>query len=435
MQFLYSVSRQFPFDETCEQIVRELAKRNWQVPGIDVEFHEYGSGAQKFRFVSNVQGHDFKLWFGRQQNRLPDSRWNDIAAVCKIVIPRKQLDIYHDESGPIFYLYVGNDYERDRTDFMNGLKVNSKLKGEPRTYLEYHGGCDCERIAGAAFSAVGSISAVIKNDAEELSRMTHVHFGQRQPLLIHNNDLGREYDPEGDEPRVLRTDDVMDEFRQYLQDVVLNMIMSHPIPAEQIDNFVSPEPIPFPNSVGSLFCFGEHCDAERIKQGRADPNKLKPADRYGMSASGYRLLAWGIPNDGTVPQIARDGFLWCGIGDVASNTAIESLHVPGHTRWSDRERFVIRLIPNRANDIYIADHAPYEKRRKEICEALEKEKRDRLTDAEVADCDRARARTIVPVSEYQGGYEKPVVLINRELDLDEVEVVSGPHDEIGRRRG
>jgi len=30
MQFLYPISRQFPFDDTCEKIVRELEKRNWR---------------------------------------------------------------------------------------------------------------------------------------------------------------------------------------------------------------------------------------------------------------------------------------------------------------------------------------------------------------------------------------------------------------------
>lgn len=433
MQFLYPVSRQFPFDEICEQIVRELEKRNWQVPGIDVEFHEYGSGAQKFRLVSKVQGRDFRLWFCRQQSAISGGPWIDIAAVSEITIPKKQLDVYHDESGPTFYLYVGKDYEQDRESFVNHNKVHSKLNGESRTYLQYTGGCHCEMTAGAAFPAVRSIMAMIENDTEGLSRLAHTHSGRRSPLLVHNNDLDREYDPEGDEPRVLRTDEVMAEFGQYLEDSVLTMITSHPVSAEKFDPCTVPEPIPFPDLVGAIFCFGEYGDAERIKQGKEDPEKLKPADRYGMGPYGYRLLSWGTPNDGTVPEAAYKGFLWCGIGEVATETAIESLSIPGHHRWSDRERFVVRLKPNRANDIFIADHSQYEKRRKELNGAMEKE-RDRFTDAEVADFTRARARTIIAISEYKGGYEQPIILVNRELDLDEVEVVSGPQKEDGRNR-
>ena len=227
-EFLYPTSRQFPFDKVCDIIVRALEERNWQVPDIDVEFHEYGSGAQKFRAVSQIKSQDFKLWFCRVQRTMPGGRWNDTAAVTEIVIPGKELYVYDDESGPDFYLYVGNDWRRDRKKFMNSSKVNSKLNGEPKMYLQYHGGCDCRATAGAAFEAVGFLTAMVTGDAEKLARMTHTHQGRRSPLLVHTNDLGREYDPEGDEPKLFRTDEVMAEFKQYLEEVVLKMIVSHP---------------------------------------------------------------------------------------------------------------------------------------------------------------------------------------------------------------
>lgn len=405
MEFLYPIVRQFPFDEVCEQIVRELEKRNWKVPGIDVEFRDYGSGAQKFRAVSQIKNRDFKLWFSRIQRTMPGGRWNDIAAVSQIVIPKKELNVYGDESGPTFYLYVGDDYERDCEKFMNGSKVLSRLYNEPRMYLEYKG----------AWS----------NPA------CYIHPGKRPPLLVHTNDLGREYDPEGDEPEVFHTDEVMAEFRQYLKKVVLKMIVSRPVPAEKIDMLAPPEPIPFPQAVvlGELFCFGEYRDAQRIRLGKADPllPDLHPADCYGMLGNGRRLMPLDVPNDGTVPKIAYEGFLWCGIASTLAEVPVDSLDIHGHNRWSDRDQFVIRVRPNRANDIYIADHAPYERRREVLVGVSVLGGRKMLTDAEVADFTRARARTIVPISEYKGGYEQPVVLINRELSFDEVEVMGGRH--------
>lgn len=439
MQFLYPISRQFPFDETCEQIVRELEKRNWQVPGIDVEFHEYGSGEQKFRAVSKIKSQDFKLWFCRVQRTMPGGRWNDTAAVTEIVIPKKELHVYEDESGPTLYIYAGKNYERDREKFMNGSKVNSKLNKEPKMYLQYKGGCQCRSNAGASFEAIGFLTATITGDTEKLARMNHTHPGRRPPMLVHDNDLGREYEPERgkwnwlkwcrepSEPSVFFTEPVMQEFKQYLEDIVLNMIVSHPIPTEKADAFAGPENIPFPESAGSLFCFCEYREAERIKQGKVNPEKLDLADRYGLTGSGYRLMSLGTANDGTVPEIAYDGFLWCGIGEVTAETEIESLEIPGHYQWSDRERFVIRINPNRANDIYIADHRQYEKRRDQICKVAKRERRDRLTDEEVADFTRARACTIIPISEYKGGYEQPVILINRELSFDEVEIAIEPN--------
>lgn len=404
MQFLYPTSRQFPVDEVCEQIVRELEKRNWKIPGIEVEFHEYGSGEQKFRNVNRIKSKDFQLWFCREQGRIPDTHRNDFAAVTEIVIPEKELRIYDDESGPNFYLYVGDDYESDRERFMNGSKVDSKLYGEPKTYLEYTGSFDLRR---------------------------RTRYSNRRPsLLVHTNNSGRQYDPEGEEPKSFRTDEVMEEFKKYLEEAVLGMINTIPIPSEKIDIFAI-ESIPVPESVRELFCFGNRDDEERIEQGKEDIEKLDPSERYGLSGGSYRLLSLDISNDGTIPSIAYDGFLWCGIGKIDTETSISkeasirSLNIPGHCRWTDRENCVFRLKLNRANGVYIADHGQYEKRRKELADAMEKD-RDRFTNAEYADFCRARARTIIPVSEYKGDFEQPVVLIKRELSLEEVEIVNGP---------
>ena len=235
VQFLYPTSRQFPFDEVCEQIVRGLEKRSWRVPGIDVKFHYYGSGEQKYRTLSHITSADFKLLFHRGQGTLPGGRWNNTAAITEIVIPHKELHVYDDESGPAFYLYVGKHYERDREWFLNGSKVNSKLNREPKRYLKYNGGCDCQNRAGTSFETVGFLMATLTGDVKTLAQMKHTHRGQRPPILVHTNDLGREYDPEGDEPKIFRTAEVMKEFQQYLEDFVLGTIVSHPIHKDCFD--------------------------------------------------------------------------------------------------------------------------------------------------------------------------------------------------------
>lgn len=53
-QFLYPLSRQFPFDEGAEEIVKAIEKRNWKVPGITIEFGTYGSGEEKYQMVSKI---------------------------------------------------------------------------------------------------------------------------------------------------------------------------------------------------------------------------------------------------------------------------------------------------------------------------------------------------------------------------------------------
>lgn len=426
MEFLYPKSRKFPFDEVCEQIVRALEARNWQVPGVTIEFDVYGSGETKFRMVRYIRGQDFALRFCRVQGLLAGGRWNNIAAVTEIIIPEQELHVYEDESGPTYYLYVGGNWERDREQFLNSSKINSKLSGKPKIYLRYTGGCDCRDTRGDAFEAVGFLTAALAGDSRKLSQMKHTHTGQRSPLLVHTNDLNREYDPEGDEPWVFRTDEVFDHFTTWLKENLLSVIEATSLPAEKLDIFPPEEVIPWPSSIGAVYAFGDHEESSRIIKGRANPNQLDPSDRYALMGNGYRLLALSVGNDGTVPEIAYEGFKWCGMGEVTRDTPIESLEVPGHYRWSDREPFVLRVTPNRANGIYVADHARHEARRKEVGDAMEPG-RDHFTDAEVAEFDRARARTIIPISEYKGDFVKPVVLICRELGFDEVEAVSGPH--------
>ena len=125
-KFLYPHSRQFPFDEVAEKIVRAIERRNWKVPGITIEFDTYGSGEAKYQKVRYITGNNFRLYFCRIQGRL-DYSWNDTAALQSICIPKQILEVYSDESGPEYYLYVGDDWDTDKDWFMNSHKVHAKL--------------------------------------------------------------------------------------------------------------------------------------------------------------------------------------------------------------------------------------------------------------------------------------------------------------------
>lgn len=394
--FLYPTSRQFPFDEVCEQIVRALEERNWDVPGIEVEFDIYGSGAEQFRLVRNLRGDDFKLWFCRPQQRL--GSWNDTAAVSKINIPKMEISVYEDESGPTFYNYVGNDWEQDKDRFMHSSKLHSKLHGEQRWYLAYKGGWTNEYL-----------------------------YRGRPPLLKANSDLDRQYLPESDEPTSFVTKEVFAVFTQWLETNVLARILDQPAAATKLDVFAE-EAIPFPKNIGPIFCFGKPDDAYRTYQGRVDPLELDPSKRYALGPN-FRLMSWSVAKDDSVSDLVYDGFIWCGLADVQPTTAKDSLTVPGGY-WEMDLEYVFKITPNRANGVYIADHAALEQRRKELDDAIVKlppgsTQRD-FTREEVADFHNARGRTLIPITEYDGSYQQPIVLINRELGFDEVELISGP---------
>lgn len=389
--FLYPEARQFPFDEVCELIVRALEERNWNVPGITVDFDVRGTGDEKYRRVSHIKGGDFKLWFGRAQGRL-GRNWSNAAAVTELIIPKKELHVYEDESGPLYYEYVGQDWEADKEKFLKESKFNSRLKKEPRWYLKYKGG----------------------------GYDGYDYRGQRPPFLLHDSDLLREYATKGGEARSYRTTEVLAEFTQWFEGL-LALIVAHPVPPEKVDIFRE-EVITYADTIGPIFCFGGTTDAERVRKGKLSVESLEPSKRYALM-DGRRLLSLGTHNDGTVPDIAYEGYKWCGLGEVTPTTAIETLEVPGHYRSSHREQYVFRIRPNRANDMYVVDNVPDEMHQSDFPERTG-------LGSWVERLSLVRARTIIPITEYTGGYNEPVVLIGRELDFDEVELVSGPWPEI-----
>ena len=382
MEFRYPTSRQFPFDGVCEQIVRAFEVRNWEVPSIKVEFNQWGTGEEKYRFASVIKGSDFKLWFdigGRNRG------------VFRIYIPEMELSVYCDESGPCFCLYVGDNWNRDRKTFERGSKYNSKLIGKPRFYLRYQGICRC---------------------ATSPSQYQHIHRGERPPLLIHTNDLGREYDPVGDEPRELVTSELFAKFTDWLSENVLRAIEAQPLPEKRIDIFHE-EAIPFPASIGPLFTFGTLNDVERITQGKQDTSKLEPWHRFGLLR------------------------MWYGVGAVARHTPIDALRIPGYYRrtdsWlsSENEEFVIRVTPNFANRIFVEDQGAFHKARDKALSRRPAGYKGTRADQDkwYSGACQAQRHTRTPIARYDGKFEQPVVLIDRELSLEEVEIVSGPHND------
>jgi hypothetical protein len=203
MEFLKPFMKVFPFDETCIKIFEELEKRNFKVPGIEVKFDYYST----FKKLETISGKNFQLRFGRKQRLIEGTEWNDTAAIHQINIPKKELSVFDDNSGPLFYLYVGKHWERDKSSasFVKSGKVNSKLNKQKRTYLRYEG----------SFGLPG----------EEDYGVTY--RGQRAPYLVHTNDWGREYDPKKGEPTSFKTEEVFAEFDAWIKKHVLEYICKH----------------------------------------------------------------------------------------------------------------------------------------------------------------------------------------------------------------
>lgn len=363
----------FPFDAVKVQIVEELEKRNWIIPGVDIVFRESGTGDEKYRSVHSVTGKDFKLYFGFG---------------FSIVMPGKQIDVYDDEGGPTLYLYVGDNWDSDKEGFMNSSKFHAKLNNEPRLYLKYSGTCHCG-INRKGFYA-------------------HTHTDIRSPLIAPVSD-DREYSPEGDEPTLFRTSEVLTEFKTYLEDVVLKEIMSYPVPLEKVNIFVR-DVIPFPEFKG-IFQFGDHDDERRIKHGKSDPTLLHPKNRYAFLGNTSQWVSLDTYTKGVAKIFS------CGLQYRVITSTTDTDELPYVS--DEGKPFTFRIKPNRANDIYIADHGAYTKKKTELEQLLNE--RTRFTDEEVDEMYAARNQTIIPINEYEGGYSHPIIFISRELSFDEVE--------------
>lgn len=197
-QFLFPNHKGLPPERVCGQIVHELKKRQWLVPGVVVNFRDYGE-EESLRYVDRIQGQNWKLKFGRAQRskKTLSGGYVDKAGIASITIPKKQLLLLSTDY-VYLYLYVGADYlwEDDQEAFMhNSKQEGSKALKEPRTYLAY-------------------------------LLAPETNFDGRPLLLLHTNEEGREYDPQGSEPRKFLFDEVMREFTHYLEDIVLQAVVT-----------------------------------------------------------------------------------------------------------------------------------------------------------------------------------------------------------------
>lgn len=388
-KFLYPYSRQFPFDEVAEKIVKALEKRNWKVPGITVEFYTYGSGEAKYKMVNHIKSGNFTLYFCRPQGSVNDNL-NDIAALHEIYIPKQGIRVYDDESGPTYYLYVGKSWEQDEQWFMDSIKVHSKLRNKPRKYLKYKGNT----------------------------------YKGRATELVHDNDLNREYSPEGDEPQRINLEEKFKEFSSWLEEFVLNYILT--FPEQEVEKETVKELLPYDGPWPVVFSLCEGRAAERILQGKQNPSKLPLEDRHAYFGRGHRLVPLGARSD-KLPRIAHEGFIWCDVnqnitrGSTKNDILSEVYSAMGSLSFGN---YIIAVRLKYANDIYVADNAKFDETRYKLFDAIAP--RERLTDEELNQAYIARGVTIVPITEYKGDYKEPVVLINRELDFEEIEWIAYP---------
>lgn len=387
-KFLYPHSRQYyPIDVAAEKIVRALEKRNFDVPGIEVKFDSYGSGEEKYKYVSDIfmKSQCIKMHFGRSQGKLC-ARWYDVGAVSEIFIPREQLRVYEDESGPTYYLYVGEKWEEDKEWFLDSIKAHAKLLGEPRKYLKYTGDVP----------------------------------GKRRSLnLITDNDCEREYDPEEGDPTIISLTDLYQRFGEFLEKNVLEHIEKFPEKEGIVEELLL---IPYEGPWKTIYSLCNGSDRKRILMGKKDKNSLPPEWRHAHFGRNRRLLPSQIISSENLNEKVHDGFIWADPNPEAKNIEKMARDIRFYMSDGWLGMHIVTITLKYCNDVYVIDNARFEEERMRIFDEISP--RDTLTPEEISKAYCERAKTFIPITEYKGGYKEPVVLIERELDFDEIEWVS-----------
>lgn len=374
-------AKKFRLDVVVEDILSEIAARlprtidayryhqdyahdTLNVPRIGeikVTMHETGDGI--FRTIGTVDSDLFKVWNCRDSGVKYMDRYNDMSRPSDVEAKplATKVTLYDDTSG----IFVTRDGKR----FTNSRVYSAEGRGYTSDHLR-----------------------------DDLHR-TYDGPNPDAPSYEDTNKGWRE------DKTVLSFRETEDEMIVWLAENVLNPLREAPKPEVQATEL--PEEEPFPEGkVGPLYTFVREEDLRKIALVKENPSKAYPDERKAVSP-GYRLLSLGTPLRGA-SEVAYDGFVWCGVGEMdeakASNPNMEIGRNYKHTDFMSREGVAV-IKPKTATDVYVVDWQARE---------------------EVGQIEVAAAKTLVPITEYQGDYKQPIVLISRDLELDEVEAVYLP---------
>jgi hypothetical protein len=376
---LTEISQRLPRRIEAYKFHQDYAKETINIPGIGeikVTMHETGNGI--FKDIGEVEGETFRIWNCRKSGVKYMNKYSDISRPSNIEIKPKQLkiELYDDESG-IFVTKQGKRFTNARWRTASGSGYDSDAYRDD-LHRTYSGG------------------------NEDDSRYRDI-----------NNNWEKD-------KTVLSWKKVEDEAIIWLAENVLNPFKQAPKTENQKSSL--PEEEPFPEGkIGPIFTFVGMQDLRRIELIKNNPKNAYPEERKAI-APNERLVPYGIPLE-NVSEIANDGFIWCGVGAIDENTNMDSMKIGRETRKTDRifgdNEGLAVIKPKTATDVYVVDWQAWDDFREEKFTT----NHDTLTDDEVAEMYRALARTLVPIADFKGDYKNPIVLIGRDLELDEVQVL------------
>lgn len=386
--------RTFRIDSVVEDIMAEIALRlprvlecyyyrqdyaedAIMVPGLGklkITMNDTGYGIMKH--INVIEHESFYIWLCRQSGVKYLNKYCDTSRPQEIKIKPARIDmtLYDDESG-IFVNYRGKRFTNNRVYSSGG---------------------------------VGYMGDSLRN---ELYRTCFKSDFDKTPGEKYASDNGWEKDE-----TVLSWRKIEDEAIIWLVENVLNPLKEAPLP-QQIT--VMPEEKPFPQDLfPDLYCFASESSIRKILLTQGDPKKVYPHERKAV-LPGRRLVA--LSSHGDFPKEATSGFVWCGVGKIDHDADIDELTIAmsGRNNYTmgDHEG-VVAVKPKSVTDVYVVEWQKWDDFREPIFKD-----HDHMTDKEYNEMWFYIAKSLVPITDYRGDYQKPVVMIGRPLDFDEVKIL------------
>lgn len=352
-----------------------LKMRNYSVDGINLKFaySTYSKGV----VLSEMYNDEFRICFSS-------------SGIYSINIPKIELNYYDDTDTYKLYRYVGDDWDADKNQFINGHRCNSRLRGKKKIYLVYDMGsrkineCQVSQNYHKKMTRLMKLESVL-NDGVNLYDFTNITSSNR--TLVYNNDLDREYSPDNNEISYYSINDILFEVFTWLYNNVYLKVKNSKESDEVIQPnvlFKKPEKIKITNS--------EYIDYTY----KLDTNIY------------FRYNDMILPTDGLLMPTLRFLPLSTIVNDNLKYASIVYDACFEFRPMNDDSKILSYLLVSLkyANHVYVYN--------------LDEIGVDNIV------------KSIIPINEYRHNYEKPALIIKRGLYPDEYKIFDNTKSEINK---
>lgn len=357
----------FVFDG--DNITEEISKKRAKIEELLKErnYDVPGVNVEFYHDVTSELGqHIIKIASISCEN--PDIRMNS----WEVRVGGIVMSIHCDGSGSM-EMYCGTNWNNDRNEFVKSNHYNRKMNGKSRIVLQYN---------------------------------------KHGDSFVATDDCNRGYMPEESQGESSRYSVEDIETRMLTgMDWLMAHIRNTPVADIDPGVFSEPKPTPMTNPLLQGMRLFTNVDSDTRHQmiDRARGN-------YGMGGS-WRLLTLGMERPGGHPyrDLMHEGFVYCNIQMPGKEVMDNNWHYGG------RDHTPVEVRLSKADNVFVVDAGIFDRMKERFF--LDNSGLERMSDDDLNRMIIARGASMVHVNDYDGSFEKPVVIIGRILSVDELATV------------